>query len=60
MKIRYTAKWFGKEREIDIPINKDGYPPKKPWLELAKALKDGCWRVRATDDKERYDGPSLP
>ncbi|MFH1479771.1 MAG: hypothetical protein ABIG67_00750 [Pseudomonadota bacterium] len=52
MKIRYTKRIFAKERVIDIPINKDGYPAKKPWRELAKALKDGCWWVKATDDKE--------
>jgi len=52
MKIRYTAKWFGKEREINIPINKDGYPSKKPWRELVAALKAGCWWMKATDDKE--------
>ena len=52
MKIRYTARFFGKEKEITIPINKNGYPSKPAWRELVEALKSGCWWVRATDDKE--------
>jgi len=52
MKVIIQKRFFGKERILDIPINKDGYPSKPAWRELVAALKAGCWWMKATDDKE--------
>jgi len=52
MKIRYTKRIFGRERMIVIRETKNGYPGKMAWRKLGEVLKDGCWWVKATDDKE--------